>query len=243
MATGHLRVTAPAGFGRKHVAPHGPAFLAAQCGGADLLRSHRSRGRSGARGLRHGDTHRQRARPESRGGQAVAQPARGVRFARIPEAARCAAHAGGSRSAQLPRLQSAGRTARWLVLPRQGQAGDHSRAREPRLQRRGTAASLGCGGAAAWPGAPRGRFSRSWRAASWSPCSTSTHWRTTTSGPCIRSSATYRPRFGSSSSTSSRSTRRRGTGLLESACVLRGGHAESYTREMDADGTDAGVLA
>jgi DNA-binding transcriptional LysR family regulator len=29
MATGHLRVTAPAGFGRKHVAPHGPAFLAA----------------------------------------------------------------------------------------------------------------------------------------------------------------------------------------------------------------------
>jgi len=29
MATGHLRVTAPAGFGRKHVAPHAPAFLAA----------------------------------------------------------------------------------------------------------------------------------------------------------------------------------------------------------------------
>ncbi len=29
MATGHLRVTAPAGFGRKHVAPHGPGFLAA----------------------------------------------------------------------------------------------------------------------------------------------------------------------------------------------------------------------
>jgi DNA-binding transcriptional LysR family regulator len=28
MATGHLRVTAPAGFGRKHVAPHGPGFLA-----------------------------------------------------------------------------------------------------------------------------------------------------------------------------------------------------------------------
>jgi DNA-binding transcriptional LysR family regulator len=29
MATGHLRVTAPAGFGRKHVAPHAPGFLAA----------------------------------------------------------------------------------------------------------------------------------------------------------------------------------------------------------------------
>jgi DNA-binding transcriptional LysR family regulator len=28
MATGHLRVTAPAGFGRNHVAPHGPAYLA-----------------------------------------------------------------------------------------------------------------------------------------------------------------------------------------------------------------------
>jgi len=28
-ATGHLRITAPAGFGRSHVAPHAPAFLAA----------------------------------------------------------------------------------------------------------------------------------------------------------------------------------------------------------------------
>ncbi len=28
VATGHLRVTAPAGFGRRHVAPHAPAFLA-----------------------------------------------------------------------------------------------------------------------------------------------------------------------------------------------------------------------
>ncbi len=28
-AVGHLRVTAPAGFGRKHVAPHAPAFIAA----------------------------------------------------------------------------------------------------------------------------------------------------------------------------------------------------------------------
>jgi len=28
-AVGHLRVTAPAGFGRRHVAPHAPAFLAA----------------------------------------------------------------------------------------------------------------------------------------------------------------------------------------------------------------------
>ncbi len=27
-ATGHLRITAPAGFGRRHVAPHAPAFLA-----------------------------------------------------------------------------------------------------------------------------------------------------------------------------------------------------------------------
>jgi DNA-binding transcriptional LysR family regulator len=28
-ASGHLRITAPAGFGRRHVAPHAPAFLAA----------------------------------------------------------------------------------------------------------------------------------------------------------------------------------------------------------------------
>ncbi len=29
MAVGHLRLTAPAGFGRRHVAPHAPSFLAA----------------------------------------------------------------------------------------------------------------------------------------------------------------------------------------------------------------------
>ena len=51
-ASGHLRITAPAGFGRRHVAPLVPRFREAALGRDDLAEPERPRGRSGRRGLR-----------------------------------------------------------------------------------------------------------------------------------------------------------------------------------------------
>ena len=51
-AVGHLIVSAPAAFGRMHVAPHAPAFLADNPEAADVVQPDRPRRGPGARGLR-----------------------------------------------------------------------------------------------------------------------------------------------------------------------------------------------
>jgi DNA-binding transcriptional LysR family regulator len=81
-ATGHLIVSAPAAFGRKHVAPHAPAFLAANPEVqisfnltdrvVDLVREAMTSASASGRD-----------RPELRGDQAGDQQARGMRHARV----------------------------------------------------------------------------------------------------------------------------------------------------------------
>ena len=229
-ATGHLVVSAPAAFGRKHVAPHGPAFVAQNPDvrvSFDLTDQVVDLVRLGFDlGVRIGGV----IDPDVRRDQARGQPARRLRDARrTSSATACRA-----RSTDLARhnclafnLQG-GQQGGWHFRHRR-QAGHRARRGQSRLQRQRAAASLDLRGPRALVAVDVGDRSASSRAASSSPCSTTSRCRPTTSWPSIRSSATCRRRCASSSSTSSVPGRHPATG---SASQLVAGPNNASSRSL-----------
>ena len=200
MATGHLRVTAPAGFGRKHVAPHGPAFLAANAQvqiSFDLTDRVVDLVREGYdMGIRIGSVLDPNLWRSSCGATSVWCALRPPTSNGTVSRARWRISSSTTASPSIRRADSSvagisGTRASWSPFA----------CEETSTATTGNCCIAGPRRAAAWLGAPPGRFRRSSRAERWSQCWTSTHWWTTTSGPCIRSSRTFRPRSGSLSST------------------------------------------
>ena len=151
-ASGHLRITAPAGFGRRHVAPLVPKLPRAACRRDDLAEPERPRGRPGGRGLRLRRARRRPARLLA-GERAPGRQPPAVRgHAGIPEAAR---HAAASQRAVEVRLPHA--VQRRLADPRLGLSrsasaeGERSRSISSRAVR-STAPTARCCTTGAWPG-------------------------------------------------------------------------------------------
>ena len=133
-ASGHLIVSAPAAFGRLHVAPHAPAFVAANPKVqisfnltdqvVDLVREGYDVG------IRIGgviDPNFVAVKLATNRRVVCGTPDYFERYG-IPRTPRRPG------PAQLPRLQSAGRPAARLVLPERRQAGHRAGAGQPRLQ-------------------------------------------------------------------------------------------------------------
>ena len=189
---GHLIVSAPAAFGRMHVAPHAPAFIADK---PELQMSFNLTDRVV-------DLVREGYDLSIRIGGAVDPNFVAVKLATNRRVV-CGTPAYFKKhgkpktledlpGAQLPRVQSARRTKPRLVLPSQRQARDRARVAAISTATTANCCTGGCRKGSGSAGARRGKSSGNWRRANWKPSSTNTRCPTTTSSRSIRSSATCR---------------------------------------------------